>query len=456
MLRADELPRLLLVAVMLTACGDDATPIDAGPRDVSIDIGAMDGAVDAPVDVGDAGTPIISSSEPCLVDGIRTVVVAANEAQSHRLTLRYRVFESERADAPTVVVVPGGPGQALIEGDATVAFALSGAPIDDFTIIYTDARGSGCNTYPEIGLPDEDIYSIERVAEDLAAIVRNEGLTDYYMYGASFGTVASTVAVSRMEERGDPLPHRLVLEGIVGRAFDSFDSYFAAFENEWARVEPMVEEPWRTDFATEPWPESLTYTRAQWGTFIAQQLILGDYPGQGPILNFWLRGLDRGTPTATNYVSNFMSAIPDEGFDGASTLFRTIACRELWGSWRSGREIRDGELRAIGTEVCAGEPRTGYDSAEFLSTVPVTYFHGPFDPTTTTEQAEYHFDSHTGSARELIVVPEASHAPLTLGLAGRGCVEDVWAAIAGERDMATVLGECEQPGETIEIRFRDD
>ena len=61
-----------------------------------------------------------------------------------------------------------------------------------------------------------------------------------------------------------------------------------------------------------------------------------------------------GTPVATDYVSSFMNAVPPDGFDGASPLFRTIACRELWGSWQSGCEIRDGALRAKGTEVCAG------------------------------------------------------------------------------------------------------
>lgn len=450
---------VLLVSVTAAACdGGGARELDGGDPDATAeqDAGRPDDAgVDAADDAGPA--TILVGDVECDLSGVESVLVPATDAPTTPwLRLRYRVFPSERADAPVVVIVPGGPGQALMAADPTAAFALAGVPPSVFTIVYTDARGSGCNDFADLGLPETDVYSIERVADDLAAIVGEEGLTDYYLYGASFGTTVVTVAAHRMQARGEPLPHRVVLEGIVGRAFDSFEAYFAAFEAEWARVEPMLQPSWRALFATEPWSAELTWTREQWGAFITQQLILGDYPGEGPLLDFWLRGLDAHLPVATEYVERFMNSVPPGGFRGASPMFRSIACRELWGNWRTGREIRDGALRATGDDVCSPGARADYDAADFPSRVPTTYFHGPHDPTTTTEQAEHHFVSRRGAERDFVTVPDASHAPLTLGLAARGCAEDVWAAIAGERDLAAVLLECERGSETIELRSLAD
>ena len=143
--------------------------------------------------------------------------------------------------------------------------------------------------------------------------------------------------------------------------------------------------------------------------------------------------------------------MPFEVFGGGtgtpSTLFRTIACRELWGGWRDVREIRDGALHATGADLCQDQPKLvhAYDSADWDVGVPVTYFQGPYDVTTTVAQAQYHFDHHAQVPRQLVSVPEASHAPLTLGLAGRGCADAVWHKLEdAPDDLGTALSTCTQ------------
>ncbi|MBT9558174.1 MAG: alpha/beta hydrolase [Myxococcales bacterium] len=435
--------RWLLLA---TACSPVATETSA-PDDAQ---DAAPSTADAPLD--SAGSPlpeppIIESMATCDHEGVRSVVVPAHDGDdAPRLRLHYRVSPAESPNAPTVVVIPGGPGQAIMHESPTRPFALGAVPYPAVSLLSLDVRGSGCNVYSDDAGPPEQVYSIDRAASDVASIVAAEGLTDYVLYGASFGTAVATAAAHELERRGLPAPKRLVLEGALGRAFPSFDAYFDAFEAEWRRVVPMLGPAWQTAFATEPWPELLFWTREQWGAFASAQLILGDYPGEGHLLDYWLDGLSAEDDAAQAYVAAFMHSVPDfratAPITATERLFRTVACQELWGGWLPGRELRAGELHAVGEDLCASGLERPWDASRYPSQVPVVIFHGPYDPTTDTEQATAAYDAHAGASRAFVTVPDAAHAPLTLGLAARGCAPAVWAAlVSAEPDLGALLEE---------------
>jgi surfactin synthase thioesterase subunit len=61
------------------------------------------------------------------------------------------------------------------------------------------------------------------------AIVEELRLDDYMLYGISYGTLLATLVASRAEERGLPLPKAIVLEGVLGMAFDAERPTEAAF-----------------------------------------------------------------------------------------------------------------------------------------------------------------------------------------------------------------------------------
>lgn len=451
-------PIHLLFVLALSACSGSeqpsASPADAGLDAVVSSDAGPDGALDAPSDAATAW----ESNVACDYPGVRSVDAPATaDPNGPRIRFRYRAFEASPT-APWVFVVPGGPGQSLIAEDASSNFALGAVPTAQFNIVYVDARGSGCNVFPDLGtLPDEDAYTIQRVASDVRAVIERESPDEYYLYGASFGTAVVTVAAHDLAQSAVPLPKSIVLEGVLGRAFASFDEYFAAFKSEWARVQLLIPSSWRQSLTAEPFADPNGYTRYQWGAFVSQQLILGDYPGYGHLLSYWLNGLTANDAAANAYVQNFMSSVP-AGIPSQPSggLFSTIACRELWGHWLPGRELSGAELNAVGADLCSGMPRNDYDSVDYLSTIPAVYFHGPFDPTTTTAQAQYHFDNHHGSVRDFITVPNTAHTPLTLGLAARGCAPQVWQAIRGQQQLATVVASCAQSGETIDLVHRDD
>ncbi len=391
--------------------------------------------------------PLIQGDAECAFEGIRHVEVPAGYSKhSQMLNLRYRVFPGTRPDAPTVVVIPGGPGQNIMQNTPRAWFALGAIP-EDYTTIYTDARGSGCNTFPSLAEPDEEVFTTENTARDVLAIIRQEGLQDYFLYGASFGTAQATITAALANTDGGPIPRRIILEGALGHAFDSFEQYFSAYQSEWSRVLPSLDPAWEFHFKKEPWSTTLYWSREQWGMFVSAQLILGDYPGQGHMLHYWLNGLSRKDSNAQSYVSTFMAGV---GKTEPSPMFRTIACREIWGEWKAVREIRDGQLQAIGSDLCEGmNSRTAlFDSKNWLVSSPITYFNGPYDPTTTTNQTDYHFKHQTEVERQYITVPNAAHAPLTLGLAARNCATDVWRAFeADAKALENALSNCTRPGE---------
>lgn len=430
--------RIGVLVVLSAGCAEEQAAISPPPPARS---DADDGAPRP--DGGTTSSTTLLPSVECNVPDVHTVDVPQEYGtrDGPKLALRYRVFRSPLANAPTVLVVPGGPGSDIMKLSATDPYPLGAVPPELFNIIYADARGSGCNLYPVLTSP-EKVFTIDAVARDLLAVVRAEKLTNYLLYGASFGTTAATVAGALAVSENTPEPRRLVLEGTVGRAFASFEAYFAPFEAEWTRVKTLIDPAWRTEFQKEPWSTTLMWSREQWGAFISAQLILGDVPGEGHILHYWLSQLSAKKRAAQQYVANFMAGVGASS-SSDSQLFMTIACRELWGSWHDGREIRDGTLRATGQDLCtSGSERAPYDSRAWALHVPITYFQGAHDPTTTVEQAAYHRDGQSQVERDLVMVADASHAPLTLGLRGRKCSSPVWSALATGKGLAAALKTC--------------
>ncbi|HKS07312.1 MAG TPA: alpha/beta fold hydrolase [Gemmatimonadaceae bacterium] len=381
-------------------------------------------------------------------------VCAGPQIQSVRATQRYdRVdgpsfdfkyrYIPSRADslrAPTIIVLPGGPGQAGIPNPEG-AFPLGAIPAD-YNRIYTDPRGAGCNA--AVAQTDSTALRTDFLARDVLAIIRARGLTRYVIYGASYGTVLATTTAHAIEQDGLPKPIAVVLEGIVGHAFPSFASYMQQFTDEWDRVRAGLPGDWSTRVAATPPP--MGYSAEAWGSFAFATIILGDIPDApigGPYIHYLLGVLDRnaaakgqgaplstGDSTAMRYIDSRMAVF------GSGVLFRAIGCTELWGDWRTGRVIRDGRLEAYGDNVCPPGGKTrAFDARAHPITSPIYYFQGPHDPASGLAGAKYHFDVQTRAARTFVLVDGASHAPLTGGL--KSCAAIIWTEIVAARPLDT-------------------
>lgn len=130
---------------------------------------------------------------------------------------RYK-YEIRRAQPgfPTLVAIPGGPGQGLIGSMKTVK---SGDFIpDNYGIILIEPRGVGQNNFG----PDQskEIYSTENVSADILKIIKIEKLKNYFVHGQSYGTVVATVLGNQLSSTSIPKPKGIILSGVLDERFN--------------------------------------------------------------------------------------------------------------------------------------------------------------------------------------------------------------------------------------------
>tara|TARA_B110001454_G_C12723212_1_gene435872 strand:- start:14985 stop:16211 length:1227 start_codon:yes stop_codon:yes gene_type:complete len=356
----------------------------------------------------------------------------------------YKRVQGTNPTYPTVIVLPGGPGQSSIQQSG---FFPMGAIPKEYSRILTDPRGAGCNS----NFKNVFSYNTQTLAADILQIIKTENLQNYIIYGASYGTYLATVTASHVEKTRLPAPKAVVLEGVIGKSFDGFAPYMLAFSNEWERVKRSLPGNWPQRLSkTGKLP--LGYSSEQWGMFISSQLILGDIPTppvSGHILNYLLKILDRYEDLkAKNQLDQLTSQevaslkyINSQMAIGTSSLlFRSIACNELWGSWQEGRLLTEGKLFSYGNNVCSLRMYQKYDSRAYQIKAPVYYFQGPFDPATPVAGAQYHFSNQLATKKTFVLVESASHAPLTAGLST--CAPSVWSAISGLTSVGNAFRKC--------------
>lgn len=343
----------------------------------------------------------------------------------HSPTFSYKfewVRVSANAAVPTFIIIPGGPGQT------TMGHIKPGQLLPaEFNVIYTDPRGAGYNSGVNPSLPGE-FYRGEFVARDILTAIKALRLKNYVIYGASFGTLASTILGSVAETESQYAPKALILEGTIGHSFLGFNNYFRPYSLEWQRVKAALEPTVASSFIGPSMP--LGFSNEQWGAFVDPNLLIGDWPGKGHVLRSYLTPSNLTDSPATrtawaNILSHYPVSIEYE------PLRRTIVCQEITlGQFRIGQSIQNGELVATGPNICAGiSKRLPYDSKKWLVKAPIYYFSGQFDPATPIEQAQYHFINQIRSRRSFVLVKDASHSALTRSLGAIGCAPGIWRAI---------------------------
>jgi len=165
----------------------------------------------------------------------------------------FRLLQGTNNQLPTVIYLPGGPGQASI------------APSDprlstEYNYIQTDPRGAGCNiNYLKKG-KKEDINT-EVIASDIIAIIESLNLDNYILYGTSFGTALATVVASEAERLGLPKPKSLVLQGVIGRTFRGAEGQ-EGYVAEWHKSKNEITAEHLSKFKTNSLP--LGFSSREW------------------------------------------------------------------------------------------------------------------------------------------------------------------------------------------------
>ena len=109
-----------------------------------------------------------SQESYCFDQNIKRIIRPVKESSpySDLFSLAYKVFPSEKQNAMTVIVIPGGPGQTLLEKSPTEPYPLGVIPSSQFNIVYTEPRGAGCNQLADQDFPVDGL-STNEVALDI-------------------------------------------------------------------------------------------------------------------------------------------------------------------------------------------------------------------------------------------------------------------------------------------------
>jgi pimeloyl-ACP methyl ester carboxylesterase len=331
------------------------------------------------------------------------VRITHSDPQSPKMPLKY-AFRPAMGNSPTVVFLPGGPGQKA------VGSSVIGMLPEDFGYLGVDPRD---HEFPNASI------TTHHLALDIAEIIESLNINRLILYGTSFGTVLGTYLASILESSPTlPDPERIVFEGIAGRSFFDFQEYAAGFQSEWSFVINQISSHWLVRFAEDILP--FGYTREQWGNFIFSKLFSRRETVTTPhrlikILNTLDKLLvDPKYKFDPEELRILQEAQRDftKPTDIPAALVQ-IGGREIWPSYFASWSI-DAFSALVPNGPDLFETMNldhPFDAKNFSIKAPIVYFQGDKDPATPLHMAVHHFYSQYHPDTLFFLVKRSAHAP---------------------------------------------
>ncbi|MCX6110906.1 MAG: alpha/beta hydrolase, partial [Proteobacteria bacterium] len=349
---------------------------------------------------------------------------------------KYEFVKGTDASLPVVVFLTGGPGQTAI-GDPIPGLS------NQYGYMNFDPRGVGCNELAT--MPKIDFFRTDNLSNDVLAALKASNVTNYILYGLSYGTSLATVVAGKAENGIYARPKALVLEGVLGRSFKDTGELYDGYFSNWDYAKATLPEAALARLNSENTP--LGIGGGEWGDAIGSMLMIGTSPGQGYIPTTWLSELASNTSSDDAALKSIVGYLTGSAADspGTTNLYRGITCRELTDvvvSMKSDFILKSGSLLLADGDVC-GDLRLGndkYDAAKWPTSSPIYYFSGGRDPATPPWQAQYHFDVQLQAQRHLVRIPTAGHNPFQINLSD--CLSKIWNDIATEQSIDNDVRAC--------------
>jgi len=424
-----------LLGVQLAACASDDEPAaDRQPN------AALTPAPPLPRAPARPPAPAVDSVCSTAPEGVSTTLRPMFPGHSDSPTFGYsfKVYPGTDPTLPTVIFLPGGPGQASIsaERESDVVPAA-------YTLIATDPRGLGCNAPEAVDDYPSEFYDSVFLAGDVLAIVQALALDDYILYGISYGTELATITASRAEAEGVTPPRALVLEGVLGEDFPRDGQVEEAFQSQWRILRDRLPEAVRTQLSSTPLPLGLS--AEAWGGGITTMLSLATVEPPLSVAESLLLSLaPEASEEERESLRQTVIELNEPSLDAFGLrLHEEISCHELTETNFRTLALEGGEL--VRTEsYCDDEPLDRpYAAANWPVSVPIYYFSGTDDPNTPSWQAQAHYDAEVGAPRELVSVIGAGHNPLGFNLTD--CLDVLWSAIATSSTFSSAVDSCLWP-----------
>jgi len=356
-----------------------------------------------------------------------------DQEDSERFAYKFSVSKGKKPDAPTIIFLPGGPGETSIIPIPKLTPELP----TSYSVVRTDPRGVGCND--SLGQVDPyQAFSTEYLAADVLAIISHLKLTNYVLYGQSYGTHLATVVAAKSQSAGLNVPKAVVLEAIVGRALVPGERFHDGFLNQWEEVKVHLPLSIRKFLKEEALRE---HSSKEWGTYIAMMLMAGNIPNIGNMVE---RSLHSAAESANE---GFKDMVRDPS-NAQIKLYQFLVCREL--TTQVSAPLMDAQLLLVNGEIVADDKSIcdglsvdrPYNSANWKVPSTIFYFQGEKDPDVIPGHARYHFENQSHVKRYFVSVPQGSHAALSSNLCD--CSEEIWKEMTRDSspDLDQALKKC--------------
>lgn len=384
-----------------------------------------------------------------------TVVLVSRKPRSY-------VYEIRRAknNAPTVIEIPGGPGDGLI-GDMDNIPGSSLVP-DDFGIVAIDPRGVGKNNF---GLDQDGMkYSTQAIVSDILQIIKSEGFTNYLIHGQSYGTVVATELGAELSKQNNiPKPKGIVLSGVLSKVIaDPTKSYSEQLQRITSQLSLEQQALLRTNLKSIL-AENFKNNRKAFVEAIFGGLVLTaesdiGFGSNSPNFKKFIEMLASEKIDQSNAVysaiqfeaSNVPAVIlPRTIMKRSGTMSEEIHCTEL-GTYSEDADvnfdfdkfsfsIRGSDCQAKGYKLV--HP---YNSKNFqIFNIPIYYFQGDLDPATPEASAFEHFQAQLNAPKLFVEIKGLAHLSL-IGL--KKCENGLWESLlAGPASTASLLNRCSDP-----------
>jgi len=393
---------------------------------------------------------ICSNDEICSL----TRPLSANDGSTHLLPFKFK-YRPAKNGAPTVVFIPGGPGDILSQAKTD---KFLGVP-EDFGVILIDARFIGINSSESVKNFTNSITSVG-VAQDILFTVKALNISNYILYGVSYGTVPATIASSLAT---DNPPRAILLDGTVGKSFSQLD-YFKAFSKQWSNFIQTLDPNTFLKFKekVKNLIKQKTFTADEIGSVI-QVLLMSRNGGDAgkDILQEFVTLFSLADDLGSQYVMEiYVNQIRKKDQNLDRQLFHSIiVCKELSPDTHpdsadfsfngESDELKDGGRADCNKYVKTKEINL-FDSKQYQVHSPVLYFQGEDDPATPISHSLYHFHNQIAPmGKSFIYRPKGAHGLLYDEFSQ--CAANFWEKLNTSVDDS--LRELEPCGATINPNF---
>lgn len=333
-----------------------------------------------------------------------------NDPSQGQMSVFFRKSLNFDPTRPTVLFFNGGPGSASWSYRFEKNFP-------EFNFIYMDQRGTGYSKPDYLEqLQNTDYFTSEFIALDAEAVRRMVNVEKVIVYGHSFGTVVAQIYSSWFSDHVE----RMILEGVIysGNIEIWTNPHRIKLLNRFFKKLPADLKKQILEFtARADVPDTWLGTWAQKLMYMPNfEIPLLSYINN--ILSYY-----KTIPFVDDSSSDKMIKTENEFF--SAYMFNHIACKEL--SRTSPNASFATILLPNGTFVANSTygyktcyTLTGFNSSKIKNyqsvnypvSVPVVYFQGTDDGSTTAVGAVKHFKNAAKGSAQLILVTKMGHSPM--------------------------------------------